>query len=433
MKLFSKSVFVVLFYSLLILPSVALSADSEKGIGDYYASNDHAMVAKLLEQQIKLRQDKEAADNKTANFDNYELYRLRLFLANTYAWKLNKFDAALAQYQKATDRNHAQQQIALAEMAKRQMPKQDINTPPLEFLFIAGMYEQKKDYKKALEYYQKILQVAHVGSDNASDTEMAMIGVDFIYLVQYAIDSIQLKLKPSNNYKPLLKKLNLLHATNPQALSFMISQLLPEMEYAGPLAEKIDLQNFIKSSPAPIHSMLLEYGMVVNVSAGSMSPSVQAALAAFLDKYPDSYFSLSLRNLLVRYYTKKGEQEKAKRYMTELTNIARSRNMELVTEPDKQFATPEATWGVYCKALRAGKINAALSCHIPGDTSYREAFYQLGPEIVKQIGNDMGPIQKITSDNSTAKYQVKHKEGENEVNYSIDFVNIYGEWKIEKY
>ncbi len=72
----------------------------------------------------------------------------------------------------------------------------------------------------------------------------------------------------------------------------MMSQLLPDLEYAGTLAEKTGLQTYIKANPATIHSMLLEYIILSNVSAGSMSPDVQQALAAFLSKYPDSYFSL---------------------------------------------------------------------------------------------------------------------------------------------
>ncbi len=86
-----------------------------------------------------------------------------------------------------------------------------MNMPPFEFLFVGGMYEQKKDYRKALEYYQKIVQQVQAVTDNATDGEMAMIGQDFICLVQYQIDGIQLKLMPAKDFKPQLKKINLLY------------------------------------------------------------------------------------------------------------------------------------------------------------------------------------------------------------------------------
>ncbi len=54
---------------------------------------------------------------------------------------------------------------------------------------------------------------------------------------------------------------------------------------------------------------------------------------------------------MARYYKENGENDKAKRYMSELQAIARSRHMELITEPEKKFATPEATWEFYRKAL----------------------------------------------------------------------------------
>jgi tetratricopeptide (TPR) repeat protein len=416
---------------LLLQPAMSAAAPAGFDYGKAYAAGDYTTAAQLLEQTIAKIQ----TDNSTRkSAGEHELYRLHLLLAHIYAWQLNRFDAALAEYQKAIDVRRAREQTAMQEMPQRQMPEQKMNIPTFEFLFIGGMYEQKQEYQRALEYYQKILPEAQAVSDNARDRDMAMIGQDCILLVQYQIDGMQLKLKPSKDLKPQLKKLNLLYSTNPQFFSLIMSSLLPDLEYAGTLAEKTGLQTFIKANPANIHAMLLEYIILSNVAGGSMSPSVQAALAAFFSKYPDGYFSLTLRHLVARYYKENGEKEKAKRYMAELTAIARSRNMELITEPDKRFATPEATWEVYRKALIAGDIEGALSCHSPGDTKYRAVLTKLGPETAKKMGKDMGPIHKTktNSNDERAEYLITRKEGEQEFGYNVYFININGEWKIEQ-
>ncbi len=44
---------------------------------------------------------------------------------------------------------------------------------------------------------------------------------------------------------------------------------------------------------------------------------------------------------------------------------------------------------------------------------------QLGPETVKKIGNDMGPIEKIISDTSTAKYRIKRLNEGKEITFHI--------------
>lgn len=419
----------ILFIHQPVLSTAAPGVTRE--IAKAYAAADYSSVADLLKQQIKQYQEQSATNNNKANFDNYTLYRLHLQLAHTYAWKLNRFDAALAEYQKAHDRNQAQQQLALAEMAKRQMPQQQMNMPAFEFLFVGGMYAQKKNYQKALAYYRQILPTDGGGADDFGNDVMA--GSDVLCLVHYMIDGIQLKLKPASNYTPLVKKLNLLHATNPQILTLMIAQLLPEMDYAGHLAEKTGLHTFIKTSPANIHQMLLEYMLIVNATAGSMNPSAQQALAAFLAKYPDSYFSLSLRNLLVRYYKQNEDEVKANQYMQELTDIARSRHMELITEPDKRFLTPENTWETFKEAFKAGDNATALSCHIPGDEKSREIYKDLGKETMKKIVLEMRDIEKITMNNEMAKYRIKRLIEGTDITFYIYFVNINGEWKIQQF
>ena len=71
-----------------------------------------------------------------------------LLLANMYAWKLNDFEKALIKYQNASD--------------VRQSSKEISKFPPFEVLFIAAIYEQKKDFLRAREYYHNFLIIIKI-------------------------------------------------------------------------------------------------------------------------------------------------------------------------------------------------------------------------------------------------------------------------------
>jgi len=243
---------------------------------------------------------------------------------------------------------------------------------------------------------------------------------DLIYLIQYAIDTNQLKLQSAKTYTPLAKKIDLLHESNPMMLGFMLTDLFPEHNFSN---THDALESFIKTNPATTYSMLLEYSILLVGAADITNASTQKAAEAYTKKYPESYCSLTLRFLLARYYQSNGDEEKAKAYGAELKKIALKKKIELRIESEKKFATPESTWESLRQAMVAGDIEAALLCHIPGDPKYRELYNKLGKEIVKKIGEDMKPIEKIRADGQTAEYRArrKHKDIDKEIMYYIYF------------
>ncbi|MBM4152746.1 MAG: hypothetical protein FJ220_04390, partial [Kiritimatiellaceae bacterium] len=185
-----------------------------------YAAGDYPAIAKLLEKRID---EIESATAAGCEATGDELYKLHMMLAHTCAWQLGRFNDGLAEYERARE-------LRLGQEKKKSGP--NITTAALEYLFVAGMYERINDHAGALEYYQKILQEAKAYSDAVANSgERIFLGNDLVSLIQYAIDTNQLKLQSAKTYTPLAKKIDLMHESNPMMLSLMLASALPEMEY----------------------------------------------------------------------------------------------------------------------------------------------------------------------------------------------------------
>ncbi len=425
-------IFALLLLLTNLLPAAHASTISAK-LRELYAVGDYPAIAKLLEKRIDEIESATAAGSTKA--DGKEIYNLHLMLAHVCAWQLDRFNDGLAEYERALELRREQEREALQKKIGPNM-----SSPALEYLFMAGMYEHIKDYARAVEYYQKTLQEAKAYSDAlASSGERVFLGNDLTYLIQYAIDTIQIQLQSAKTYTPLAKKIDLMHESNPMMMNFMFATVFPEQEYIFENKSfvlennNLNMEAFIKHNAASTYSMLLEGGLLTGGLTAITDDSIQRAAEAFLKKYPDSYLSLATGFLLSQNFLKNGDAEKAQSHLDALKKTAKKRNIELVIEPDKKFASPESTWEALRQAMAVGDIEAALSCHTPGDPKYREIYSKFGPEILKKIGADMKPIEKISADEQTAKYRAnrKHKDIDKEITYYVYFVKTYGEWKIE--
>jgi len=420
-----RSILLCIFSLLFVLTTLSTplhAARIHSQLVDLYTVSDYPAIAKLLEKRIDEIESATAASSK-AKGD--ELYKLHIMLAHTYAWRLGSFNDGLAEYERARE-------LRLEQEKKK--PGPNITTAALEYLFMAGMYEQIKDHARALEYYQKILQQVKAYSDAVANSgERIFLGSDLTYLIQYAIDTIQIQQQSAKTYTPLTKKIDLMHESNPMMLSLMLASVLPELEY---MYENTNIEAFIKNNPPSMYSMLLEGCLMMSgLSAMEHDSTNQmpGAAQAFINKYPDSYLTLSTRFLLAQIAQQKGDTEQAQLHLTDLKKTAKKRNIELIIEADKKFAAPESTWEALRQAMRKGDVEAALLCHIPGDPQYKGMYSALGPDVLKKIAADMKPIEKIRADEQTAKYRATrfHKKADTEITYYIYFVNILGEWKIE--
>jgi hypothetical protein len=105
---------------------------------------------------------------------------------------------------------------------------------------------------------------------------------------------------------------------------------------------------------------------------------------------------------------------------------------------DPRFSSPENTWQLYKQALVTRDLNLVQSCLSPDFAKkHIEILSALRKEKMKEIAEEMSPIQKIKQDEKRAKYRIKKTEiyggQEKDITYYIYFVKMFGNWKISQY
>ena len=398
------------------LPSISHAAQLNQEIASSYNKADYETTAKLLEQEIKQLKEK-SAGNVTVPFG--EIFRTSLLLAHVYAWKLSKPERALTIYQDL--------------IALRKSYGEGKELLPYELFLLAELYERKEAFSKAEACYKDFLQESSVMRKEAGDRELIIMNEDPIKFAKYQIDSIHLRHNTPPKYEPLLKELKLPALMIHYMAPFLAYALVPSIEYDAPTAIKTDLAGYIRQSPMNLSSMLLNYNLILHAASGSVDESSEKAMLAYFKKYSDSFFSLSLRYLLYKFYKESNQGKKAEQLTKELANIARKRMMKLIVEPDTRFASPETTWQTFKQALIEGDIDLVMECYVPTEQNMRQLYTALGKERMKDIGQKMRPIEKINADDRSAEYLITREENGKEFAYPVYFFNINGEWKIAKF
>lgn len=404
---------------LLLIPLVAIiltplgyAANLDREIMRSYADSDYATTAKLLEQKIE-QLKKNTPGVKQVQFRNLRNFFL---LAQIYASKLNEPEKALKIYQEV--------------MQLKKSQKERNRMPLCELLFIADIYEGKKDFARAKKHYQRLLKELAPLQAKEHDSDLVVINEELMNLVKYQIDSINLRNQKDKKIELLLPKLKLsscfLHVMAP----YLTLAIAPTAEWDRSVAMKTDLSGYIEEGPTNLSSMFLGYSLILEASAGSVDESSEKALHAYLLKYPDGYFSLSLRYLFYKFYKESDQDTKSDQLLQEFENIARNRKMEIIVGPDARFSSPEKTWEMYKKALLRGDIDLAAECYVPGKRQIRETYRVFGKEKMKEIAEKMRPIEKIIANREGAKFRIRQDENGQEITYDIHFANINGEWKI---
>ncbi len=392
------------------------ATELDQKIKNAYIKADYITTTKLLEEQITQLKEK-ASESKGRNF--FDLYRKNILLAYIYAWKLNKPDLALTEYQKVIELRQSLEKIS--------------KSPPFEFLYIAEIYEMKNDLSKAREYYQTLLNELIAFKEDGNDSELVIMTDDFRNLIKYQIDGINLKAPKSEKRAPLLKRIKLSSQLTHTIAMFFAPFVVVAAEYDFSVVQKTDLVSYIRQSPSNVSSMILNYAFVLNASADSVDESAEKAMEAYLLKYPESYYSLSLRYLFYKFYKENEQAEKAEQLTKELEKIAKKRGVEIIIGPDKRFSSPEKTWEIYRNALIEGDIDTIMESYVPGIWKERKIFTLMGKEKLKKMAEKMGDIERITGNDKRAKYRIKQKYSDQDISFYINFLNIDGEWKIYEF
>ena len=384
-----------------------------KEIQEAYVNSDYVKVVELLEQKIDQFREKQQSDYRRKSLDLYSDY---LLLAYIYAWKLSEPEKALKFYQES--------------IKLRQSPQARRRMPAFEFLHMADVYEWKKDFSRAEEYYRKFMGELIALKAKEHDDFSIIMANELIRFTKYQIDSINLK----NGKDLLLPELKLssimFHNITPFFMTFFFS---PAAKFETDIAMKTGLSDYFKMSPKNVCSMFFNFSLLLSSAGGSVDESSERAMEVYLLKYPESYGALLLRYLFYKYYKESDQKQKAEALFVELEGIGRKRGMTFIVSPDKRFSSSERTWETYKKALIDGDIDTALECHVPGNNKYQEIFQIMGQEKLKEMAEKMRPIEKITSDQMSAKYRINRKMQGKDITFYIYFTNINGEWKIMEY
>ncbi len=104
-----------------------------------------------------------------------------------------------------------------------------------------------------------------------------------------------------------------------------------------------------------------------------------------------------------------------------------------IVNPDSRFSSPENTWSLYKKALIDGDITLVLKCLIQDKAKHNRIYEKMGKEYMKERALSMREIERISGDEKNAIYMILREFDGNDIAFEIYFVNVFGEWKIERF
>ncbi len=403
-------------FFLLCVLSFGHASELEKKIGESYQSGDYQQTAALVRKQIEtLKKNRSGAGGRTYS----RLWQSSQFLAYLYAWKLEQLDKALQVYQDL--------------MRLRQSRTTREEFPAFEYLFIAQIYENKGHLATAEEYYQNFFSELAALKEKQRDDISIITANEFAKFVNYRIDSLHLNKAQKSDDGLRLKTLKLSSLMIHHVAPFVGYAFAPYARYEDPAVMQNELAAYIRSSEVNLSALFFNYALLLQSAAGSIDEGSEKALEAFIERYPDSYPALSLMYLFYKSYKDSAQESKADQMRKQIETIAVKRGMQIIVGPDNRFSSPEKTWETYTNYLIAGDLENAIECHVPGDSRYRDIFKALGAEKLKKMGADMKSIEKITQGNQKAEYLITRDENGQRIAFAIYFVNINGEWKIQRY
>lgn len=299
-----------------LVPDPAYCSDGpDIGLKKAYIEGDYVTSAKLLKKYI----GQYRGNNITNNYsDLYNLYRKNMLLAFIYTWRLGNPEAALSVYKNVT--------------GIRQFFRGTNKIPPFEFMYIAEIYEKKNKFSGAGEYYHALLNALTVMKEIASDDTTINMASDLINLIKYRIDGLPQNASRNMKRKQLLNEIKL-PSVHSMGIPMESARLVAAAtEYDLESLQKIGLVKYIEQSPVNLSSMIMNYAFILNAASGTLDESVEKALKLYLKKYPESYYSLLLRHFFYRLYKENNMDGKSLSLLKELTEIAKKRQIRLVTD-----------------------------------------------------------------------------------------------------
>ena len=418
-RLFAVPIIAILFFTFTLTSPSPTEADTAKSadeitkeINSAYNEGDYELTVKLLKGRITKLEEKDLSSAP-------DVYQVLHQLAFIYAKKLDKNEAAITIYKKASE-------LDLKDLEKNKLPA-------LDDLFISALYHELKDYENERKYLLSFID----SSDplNSTDDVMTVIKNELSNIANYRLDTLNAKTKGRSNHKPSISKLK---AGDMSLLSPWVALILASISNPFLIAESdtqiyANLDEFIMKGGHDFSSMFVGYSLIVNQSMEKIHEPTQRAFEIYRSMYPESYFTLSLSLVFYRFYMDSGMEEKARALMEEAEEVAKKRDMAILFEPEERFSSPEKTFAVYKKALIAGDLETAIECLHIANYSTRQVLNYLGKEKVMESAKKMKGIKKVFIYEDTAEYHVMKSRGDKVASFPIQFHNTFGEWRISAF
>lgn len=109
-------------------------------------------------------------------------------------------------------------------------------------------------------------------------------------------------------------------------------------------------------------------------------------------------------------------------------------DIDSIGNPDPKFLSPEKTWSVYKNAMIRGDFESAYRCLMPKyKKKLRSIVKAVGEKKMSEKAKEMNPIEKVVSDENSAKYRLIRSIKGKDITFYVYFINVFGEWKIDQY
>jgi len=293
-----------------------------KEIALLYRKGDYQKVLGFLETRINAPVHKEMATTQVK-----QKYLDLLFCCYLRAWRLNDSNGALAFLKKA-----AGYRIKLTGKGE---------LPPVDLLFAGEIYERMENRSMAESSYKELLDALHRIVKTDLDCSSWVMLSELARIVRYQIDG--LRVTTGGKGTPLMPIFPKLDETTVEIVTCLLLLVSAAAQYDLVGSDDYNSAEVISESSNDLSSSILNFMLVAKSPTGYDDPPDEKAMHAYLAKYSDGYCALLLRMIMIKNYSKTGENEKAAAMSEDIRRIAARRGIEVILGPDSHLSSPEKT------------------------------------------------------------------------------------------
>lgn len=309
-----------LFMLFIYLPPVGQASNDEE-FRLAYTKSDYSKAIKILSENIK---SIEQSPNRSNTQNQSILYTKKNLLAHLYTIKLGDDKSALKIYE---------------EMISMRKANPVLNYMfSVELLYIGDIYERKKDFTKAVEYYDQFLYELALIRNQIEDDASLILSMGLANIVSYHVDTLMTKLSITTTRKKRIEKISTIELI----LSNMAMQdtpyfMSPTVSFEDKEKAKKEYSKDISQNPASLLYLFINYPSMnslldtekIKTDAKSEEIFYKEFAMDYIEKYENSYTSLILLANYHQIYIDEGDKVKADNILSSMKKIAQKQSVKL--------------------------------------------------------------------------------------------------------